>query len=146
MFFQVAGPLLAKAARALQTDTLLADDEFAARQRRRVSRLLRRLGECWPGTFAVLQQQSAIHRLAASAARTALESHGRDVPPRDPGAEDHDPLADHLAQLAELDRLVSALHDAGSDGWARSARRHLRHQLAEAARVESELLEPPVPS
>jgi hypothetical protein len=146
MFFQAVGPLLTKAALALETDTVSAGDEFAARQRRRVTRLLGRLGECWTGVFEALLHENVLHREAALAARAALAAHGAEVPPVDAGPTDADPLDVHLTQLAELDRLVIALHDAGGDEWARRARRHLRRGLSEAARVESELLEPPASS
>lgn len=141
MLYAVLGALLEKAAAVLRSPALDGPGEVGALQRRRVAALVARVGRMWPFVHPALAAQNAALYRAALAARAELRSHGGAADPAELPTPDAEPVRAHLVLLDELDRLVVALHGVGDEPWAAAARRRLRRSLADAARIESELVD-----
>jgi hypothetical protein len=108
------------------------------------------MGRIWPDLFAALDRENEILAAAAHRARQELTAHGTAIELNDakPASEAPivgsrpDPLKTYAALLGEHEEIVIALHAEGAASWAQDARRQLRRDLAAAARVECQLLEP----
>ena len=106
-FYESIGPLLARAATALeQTDLRTPEDERSQRQLRGLRTLLRRIGAIYPGLFSALEEETEILEATLCAAISQIEAQGLDPEHEDPAGG---PLDRYSGLLGALDAMVILL-------------------------------------
>lgn len=134
--------LLGEAAVSLEADRPEEiDDERAARERRQLTALLRRVSAIWPDLFRAIDEECSILGETLRAASEAARANGLAVAESPSASGSRDPLARHRELLVGLDELVLLLHEQGHEAWAQDALRGLRRGLADAAEVEGRLVD-----
>ena len=140
MFYELIGILLGDAAVSLESDRPEGiGDERAARERRQITALLRRVGAIWPDLFRAFDEECSILAEPLRVASEAVRANGLAVAESPLG--DSDPLARYRELLVGLDELVILLHEQGHEAWAEDALRGLRRGLADAAEVQGRLVD-----
>ena len=139
LFYETIGPLLGRAADALEGADLPAPpDERRQRELRQIRTLLRRIRAIWPDMFHALAEETAILEATLRAAISQANAHGLD--PEGEGAA-AGPLDRYRGLLGALDAMVILLQEHAEEVWAQDAMRSIRRGLADAAEVQGRLVD-----
>jgi len=142
VFYELIGVLLGEAALSLQSDRRgEIDDERAARERRQLTALLRRVSAIWPDLFRVFDEECSILGETLRLASEAARANGLAVAESTSGSASRDPFARYRELLLGIDELVLLFHEQGHEAWAEDALRDLRRGLADAAEAQGRLVD-----